>query len=201
MGAFSQSTSVLPRELLLEGARLFDVSMWCLGRDVLCPEGNLLVRRGLARHARPEGVEGQSAYAVDLPGGGRLVMWGFGVLCECGQAVFVPREGFAPRLLDAAPSMTVFCARELGPWREPVTEEEQREARAVLVALAGWLAGHEEWVARELGPTWRRGCLEARRKAPPVPADALASAWWRLGSRIRALNCGFNACTAPVSGA
>jgi hypothetical protein len=195
------SVSLLPRELLVEGERLFDVSMWCLGKDVLCPEGNLLVRRGLVRRARPEGVEGQSAYAADLPGSERLVMWGFGVLCECGQAVFVPRDGFLPRLLDAAPARPAFRAEELGPWREPVTEEEQRGARAVLVSLAEWLAGHEEWVAREVGHTWRRGCLEARRKASPVAAEALASAWRQLGVRIRALDCGFNACTAPVAGA
>jgi hypothetical protein len=197
----SDFASVLPRELLREGERLFDVSMWCLGRDVLCPEGNLLARRGLVRQVRPEGMEGQSAYTVDLSGGGRLVMWGFGVLCECGEAVFVPRDGFAPRLLEAAPARPAFRVQDLGPWREPTTGAEQQGAREVLVSMADWLARHEEWVAREMGPGWRHTCLEARRKASPVPADALASAWWRLGSRIRSLDSGFNACTAPVSGA
>lgn len=193
--------TVLPRELRRDGERLFDVSMWCLGRDVLCPEGNLLARRGLIRHARPEGVEGQSAYTVALPGGGRLALWGFGVLCGCGQEVFVPRDGFTPRLLDRAPARLPFQAGELGAGREPVTAEEQRAARAALVLLAEWLAGHEEWVAGELGPGWRRTCLEARRKAPPVLADALAAAWRRLGLSIRSLDSGFDTCTAPASGA
>ena len=194
------TTTVLPCELRRDGERLFDVSMWCLGRDVLCPEGNLLARRGLVRHARPEGAEGQSAYTVDVPGGGRLALWRFGVLCECGAAVFIPRDGFAPRILEVAPARPPFRAQDLGPWREPATAEERRAARAGLVSLAGWLAGHEEWVVRELGPGWRRECLEARRKASPVPADALATAWRRLGSRIRSLDSGFNACSAPVSG-
>ncbi|MFP2924657.1 hypothetical protein ACLESO_05455 [Pyxidicoccus sp. 3LG] len=194
------SSTVLPCEMLRDGARLFDVSMWCLGRDVLCPEGNLLARRGLVRHERPEGVEGQSAYTVDLPGGGRLVMWGFGVLCECGEAVFVPRDGFKPRLLDAAPAGPVFRAQDLGPWREPATSEERRTVRAGLVVLAGWLAGHEEWVADALGSTWRRRCLEVRGKASPVAPDALATAWRRLASRIRSLDSGFTACSTPSFG-
>ncbi|HZI15499.1 MAG TPA: hypothetical protein VE153_34325, partial [Myxococcus sp.] len=143
----SGNATVLPCELLRDGERLFDVSMWCLGRDVLCPEGNLLVRRGLTRHARPEGVEGQSAYTVALPDGGRLALWGFGVLCGCGQQVFVPRDGFTPRLLDTSLSSLPFQAAGLGPWHAPVTGDERRAARAALAELAEWLAGHEEWVA------------------------------------------------------
>ncbi|MCP3142569.1 hypothetical protein [Pyxidicoccus xibeiensis] len=192
---------MLPCELLRDGARLFDVSMWCLGRDVLCPEGNLLARRGLVRHVRPEGVEGQSAYTVDLPGGGRLVMWGFGVLCECGEAVFVPRDGFTPRLLDAAPAQPVFRAQDLGSWREPATAPERRAAREGLATLAGWLAGYEAWVVEEVGLEWRRTCVEVRRKASPVAPDTLSSAWRRLASRVRSLDSGFNVCAAPGTGA
>ena len=192
---------LLPADLCREGARLFDVSMWCLGQDVRCPEGDLLLRRGLTRHARPQGVEGQSAYAVDVPGVGHLVLWGFGVLCACGEAVFVARDGFSPRLLDAAPRGPAFQVRDLGPWRIPTTAQQNRDALVALASVAEWLAGHEEWVGRELGSGWRRTCLEARGKASPVPADALATAWRRLGSRICSLDSGLNDCGAPVSGA
>ncbi|MCP3101349.1 hypothetical protein LZ198_20965 [Myxococcus sp. K15C18031901] len=192
---------LLPADVLREGDRLFDATLWCLGQDVLCPEGNLLLRRGLVRHARPAGVEGQSAYSVVLPGGGRLFLWGFGALCECGEAVFVPRDGFSPRWLECAPAGPAYRACELGTGRPPATEVERREVRRRLAELAAWLAGHEEWVAREVGPDWRRACLESRRRAPLVAAEALAEAWSRLGSRIRSIDSGFNACVAPGSGA
>ncbi|WP_002639203.1 hypothetical protein [Myxococcus hansupus] len=194
-------STVIPCELQREGDRLFDLSMWCLGRDVLCPEGNLLVRRGLVRHARPEGVEGQSPYTVDLPEGRRLSLWGFGALCECGEAVFVPRSGFMPVLLDTAPGALPFRAEDLSPPRIPTTGRERRALRAGLVSLAGWLASHEEWVSQEMGASWRRTCFAARRKAPPVAADALAVSWRRFASRLRSLDAGFTVCTAPVSGA
>ncbi|AEI66386.1 hypothetical protein [Corallococcus macrosporus] len=200
MSGHAMST-VIPCELRRDGDRLFDVSMWCLGRDVLCPEGNLLVRRGLVRHARPEGAEGQSPYTVDLPDGGRLALWGFGALCECGEAIFVPRAGFSPVLLDGVPGRLPFRAEALGPSRPPTTGHERRALRAGLASLAGWLAEHEDWVAAAVGPAWRRECFEARRKAPPVAADGLASAWRRFASRLRSLDSGFNVCTAPVAGA
>ncbi|WP_426751273.1 hypothetical protein [Myxococcus sp. Y35] len=200
MSGHAMST-VIPCELQRDGDRLFDVSMWCLGRDVLCPEGNLLVRRGLVRHARPEGAEGQSPYTMDLPEGGRLTLWGFGALCECGEAVFVPRAGFAPVLLDSVPDTLPFRAEDLGPVRLVSTGPQRRALRAGLVTLASWLAEHEEWVAQELGPSWRRECFAARRKAPPVAAEGLAAAWRRFASRLRSLDAGFNICTAPVSGA
>jgi hypothetical protein len=123
------------------------------------------------------------------------------VLCECGAAVYVPRDGFLPRLLKVSPSRLPFLARDLGPWREPTSPEQNRDVRVALASVASWLASHEDWVVRELGPGWRRECLEARRKASPIPADALAEAWRRLGSRIRSLESGLNACVAPVSGA
>ncbi|MCE9667215.1 hypothetical protein LY474_05245 [Myxococcus stipitatus] len=192
---------LLPADALRDGARLFDTTLWCLGQDVLCPEGNLLLRRGLARHARPAGVEGQSAYSVALPEGGRLFLWGFGALCECGEAVFVPRDGFTPRWLERAPAGPAYRACDLGSGRAPVTDVERREVRRGLAGLSAWLAGHEEWVAREVGPDWRRACLRERRRAPPVPAEALGEAWARLGSRIRSLDSAFNACVAPGSGA
>ncbi len=197
----SSLSTVIPRELQRDGERLFDISMWCLGRDVLCPEGNLLIRRGLVRHPRPENVEGQSPYLVALPEGGRLTLWGFGALCECGEAVFIPRAGFVPVLLDAVPDKLPYRAEGLGPVRPVSSGPERRASRAALVSLASWLAAHEEWVARELGPSWRRECFAARRKAPLVAMEGLAAAWRRFASRLCSLDSGFNVRTAPETGA
>ncbi|RKH08533.1 hypothetical protein D7X74_31380, partial [Corallococcus sp. CA047B] len=58
------AAAVLPCDVRRDGDRLFDVAMWCLGQDVRCPDGNVLLRHGLVREPRPEGVEGQSAYPV-----------------------------------------------------------------------------------------------------------------------------------------
>jgi hypothetical protein len=193
--------SLLPCDVRRDGDRLFDVSMWCLGQDVRCPDGNVLLRHGLVRTARPPGLEGQSAYQGLLPDGGRLSLWGFGALCDaCGAAIFVPRDGFVPRWVDDACG-TAFRVEDVGVRRDVATGPERRAARAGLAMLADWLADYEAWVARDVGLSWRRECLAARRKASPVAAEDLSTAWRRLAARVRATDASVQQHVAPRFGA
>jgi hypothetical protein len=195
--------AVLPGALRCDAERLFDITMWCLGKDVTCPEGNLLLRRGLSRTRRPEDQKGCSAYGCGLPGGGTLTMWGFGMLIqEKGAALFIARDGFCPRWVEpAGVRWPVFLAEGLGPLREPLRFDEQRAARRAVVMVAEWLAAYEEWVLAEAGVDWRRGCLVSRRKASPVRAEELPGAWWRMATRARALEFAVNDLNAPQAGA
>jgi hypothetical protein len=194
---------VLPNDLRREGERLFDLSMWCLGRDVT-HAGNLLLRRGFTREGIPVGQQGTSAYSGALPGGGTLTLWGFGALCRVrGESIYVPRDGFAPVLVDEG-RMTwpVFHSAGLGVPREPRTPLERSAARAAVASLAGWLAGYEEWVVELVGAGWRHECLAMRRKAPAVPVELLAAAWRRLAGRVETLERSVvDESFAPVAGA
>ncbi|QAT86413.1 hypothetical protein EJ065_4871 [Corallococcus coralloides] len=195
------AASLLPCDVRRDGDRLFDVAMWCLGQDVRCPDGNVLLRHGLVREARPPGVEGQSAYQGRLLDGGRLTLWGFGALCEsCGGAIFVPRDGFVPRWVEDARG-PAFRVEDVGVRRDVATGSERRAARAGLARLADWLAEYEAWVARDVGLAWRRECLAARRKASPIPAEELSTAWRRLAVRVRATDAAVQHHAAPMSGA
>jgi hypothetical protein len=189
----SSLSMVLPQDVRRDGERLFDVAMWCLGRDI-GREDNLLLRLGFTRERKPEGQPGTSAYSGVLPEGGAFTLWGFGVLCHvCGEAIYVPREGFTPRLVDAARLVApVFQAEGLGPLRPPATASECEAARLAVVALARGLAGYEAWVQEAVGLEWRHTCLAARRKASPVPAEALPVAWRRLAARIASLETVLN---------
>ncbi|HEX8434845.1 hypothetical protein [Archangium sp.] len=202
MGSFLPQA--LPLDMRREGERLFDVSMWCIGRDV-SHEGNLLLRRGLTRERIPAGQQGTSAYSGVLPGEGAFTLWGFGALCRvCGEAVYVPRDGFSPALVDEARvAWPVFQASGLGgALHEPTAPCEHHAARVAVVALASWLAGYEEWVVETMGSGWRHECLAARRKASPVPVETLAAAWRRLAERVVALEQPVvDEASAPVFGA
>lgn len=195
---------VLPLELRRDAERLFDVTLWCLGRDVNHPGGNLLLRRGLGRERPPPELRAHSVYTAMLPGGGGLKLWGFGVLCEGREgAISIARDGFTPRLVDkAAVRWPVFQAEHLhAASREPFTCEERRSCRAAVVMLAQWLALYEEWVTEHLGSEWRQACLAERRKASPVRASELADAWWRIATCTRAMEFVVNEEFAPAAGA
>jgi hypothetical protein len=190
-------------DLRRDAERLFDVTMWCLGRDVNHPEGNLLLRRGLSRERPPQGQQANSVYTAWLPAGGVLKLWGFGVLCDgCDGAVYIARDGFTPRMVDReAVRWPVFDAEGLRASREPLSFEERRACRGAVVTLAEWLARYEGWVVDHLGPSWRFACLAERRKAPPVNAEELAAAWWRISTRARSLGFVVNDAIALVAGA
>jgi hypothetical protein len=194
----------LPLELRRDAERLFDLSMWCLGRDLKHPEGNLLLRFGLTRERPPEGHGGQSVYTATLAGGGSLKLWGFGALCEGGDtAVYIARAGFTPRLAEVAcMEWPIFDAERLHAAHEPVTFQEQRACRAGVAVLAEWLARYEQWVADGVGVSWRSLCFSERRKASPSRPEQLAAAWWRIATQARACDFTMNdEIAAPSAGA
>ncbi len=182
------SLQVLPQDVRREGERLFDLSMWCLGRDVLHPD-NLLLRRGLTRARLPAGQQGTSAYGSSLEGGEALTLWGFGVVCRSAAGcVYVPRSGFTPALVEAERvERPLFSVADLGVPRLPGTREECRAARAAVRGLARWLAAYEEWVEQLMGPTWRQECAAAPRRPLTLPTEGLAEAWRRFAARVEAL--------------
>ncbi|RKG73941.1 hypothetical protein D7V88_35645, partial [Corallococcus terminator] len=96
---------------------------------------------------------------------------------------------------------TAFRAEDVGVRREAATGPERRAVRAGLAMLADWLADYEAWVARDVGLSWRRECLSARRKASPVAAEELSNAWRRMAVRVRATDAGVQHRTAPIFGA
>lgn len=161
-------------------AGLFDQQLWCWGRDISRPEGNVLLEIGMCRHRSPESRL-TSLYKATLEGDAEVWLWGFGLLYgEPGLGcVFLRRYGFDPMLMNRPPEILVHRADDLGPLVRPLGA--RRTAAETLVrGAAKWIAGYEHWVAETLGIDYRRAVLEARGESPAVPAQAMASSWERL---------------------
>ena len=62
-----------------KGRELLHRQCWNWGRDIVRPEGNLLLEAGFVKWRPPEGETGLTCYTLALPGGDSLMLWGFGV--------------------------------------------------------------------------------------------------------------------------
>ncbi len=171
-------------------AALLDQQLWCWGRDVVHPQGNVLLRLGMC-HYRPmlPGRACSPSYTGELSSGGQITLWGFGVfLGKLGQGgVYIHRFGFTPLYTSQHQIVGVGSSEELPPLTPPASAEEWQRVRGLVVELASWIAHYEHWAVENLGLEYRRRCLAQRGQPPVVPAEKMASAWEQLAQRCRKL--------------
>lgn len=168
-------------------AAFFDQQMWCLGRDIARPAGNLLLDLGLCRYRPAKPDAGSTLYTAPVPPGGSVFVWGFGAMYaepEWG-GVFVRRYDFSPRLTDRVAALGVHAPADLGRLVSPATPRDLARVRRLLPALVGWFAKYEHWVAENHGAAYRAGCLAASAKAAVVPATRMADEWERAEKKCR----------------
>lgn len=133
-----------------------DRQMWCWGRDIRRPEGNLLVTLGCRRC--PSEPTGRSEYACAC-GAGVVRLWGFGVMLvpDGGDALALRRNDPEPLLIDARTGRAGHFDRDglAGACRRAGPSDRDLLAR-LLPPLARWIAGYEAQVHAHCGERWRR---------------------------------------------
>lgn len=172
-------------DLRRRAVALLDQQLWCWGRDVARPEGNVLLGLGMCRYRSAEPGPDRTAYTGRVAGDGVVWLWGFGLLyClpELG-GVFLRRNGFEPLLLDRPPERPVHRPEHVGPFARPVTARQRATAGTLVRAAADWIAGYEHWIAETFGTAYREAALAARDRAPAVPARDMAKAWEHLAKK------------------
>lgn len=164
-------------------ADLLDQQLWCWGRDVARPEGNVLLEIGMSRFRSPE-PHCASMYKATLEGDAEVRLWGFGLLySEPGVGdVFLRRFGRDPMLAERPPEAPVHSAKDIGPLVSPAGAR-RASAAALVRGAAKWIARYEHWVAESLGIDYRQGALAARDRPPAVPAEGMAAGWERVAQK------------------
>jgi len=175
-------------KLARRGAPLLNQQCWCWGCDVRRPEGNLLLAHGFNRERVPPGKLGSSAYTLRLDRA-VVVLWGFGLFW--GQAsldgLFLPRQGFLPRLLDdAEPPRHVWDLAQLDAATIPDSQATWAHACRLLGNALQWVAGYEEWVGHTCGFAYRDACVSGWRKQS-LPAADMPAHWRSLATGCRQL--------------
>jgi hypothetical protein len=163
---------------------LFDQQLWCLGRDIQHPQGNILLELGLCQYREPgQPVNGCTMYSGPLDDEATLTLWGFGVLIVMPEspAVFIRRYDFQPKFCNP-PTCPIHDMDRLGSLANPVNSADVLLLRDRLPRLCEWFARYEHWIAETHGIMYRANVLAARAaKRPPVEtATNQAAAWARL---------------------
>ncbi len=168
-----------------KGQELLHRQCWNWGRDIVRPEGNLLLEAGFLKQRPPKGETGSSCYTLALPHGDSLMLWGFGLLYGTPQkgGVYLNRYRFR----------TVWLPSEKiqGPiWKPGMIPTEQappslRIPVDLTVAAIRRVADYEEWILAHCGPEYRHAVLrEWNRPSGQLPPEALPQAWRTLADAI-----------------
>jgi len=170
---------VSPATLLRDYTDALAQQMFYWGRDVVHPEGNLLVAHGFERR-KSEGLEGTSCYrkAVD---GGSIELHG---ACagwypdrEGGPAFLYIRSRRRCYLYDGGEPPAPGFYRDALLRSAPVRDRLDLSQRF----LDWWLA-YEDWIARITEPGYRENCYRHFAKLPKSPLwlpPAEGLAWLR----------------------
>ncbi len=169
------------------GTTLLDQQLWCLGRDIVRSEGNLLIQYGLNKSSPPAGERGRSSYH-ELSGGTSLVLWGWGVFvgAEVLGGLILKRYAFQPLFAHSyRPPLHVWHWDDLQGYERPAGSDDEVRAAQLMQRFADWVIGYETWVQREFGVSYRAASLAGWRRKGIEPESMLGS--WnvlRQGLRI-----------------
>lgn len=158
--------------------------LWCWGRDVEFPDGNLLMQFGFERHRYRGSDDRSTCYRLDREEH-HVCMWGFGMFFgrrDLG-GLYLGRFDFRPGWAPVESlSLAIHRSSELPAFARPRGRAQWQQAHQLWESLMQWIAGYERWVRSTAGIAYRRECVDTWLR-PFVRADRIAPAWRFLGRR------------------
>jgi hypothetical protein len=183
-----------------DAARLLDQQLWCWGRDISHPEGNLLLRLGMCRYRPAFATRDGTLYTARVGDSATIHLWGFGIYFVDAEhgGLFLRRGSFRPRMGSRPDALGLHTAEQVEASTRPLPASASRSARKLIEGFARWVAQYEHWIAETLGVTYRRDCLTGWDKKPVCEAKAMASRWEEVGRKaIRLLQPPLEGPTGP----
>lgn len=165
--------------------RLLHQQCWNWGRDIVRPEGNLLLEAGFERQRPPERVIGSTHYKLVLQGGGSWMLWGFGFFYGNPQlgGIYVNRYRFKPHWMNLEDVEGPIWKPDMVP---PAVSPPSTSVPWELVAEAALrIADYEDWAIERCGVEYRNDVFEQWRDSRKgIAPEQLPAAWRALALRI-----------------
>ncbi len=173
----------LPAPVRKLGAALVDVQMWCFGRDVLSPHGNLLLAYGFRKHPSPD-ARFHSTY--QHANGWQLWSWGLWI-SQTGGSLYLPRRRFELFYMPCAAQPLIWQPEDLSKLQAPRAADELAHALTLYKALCEAIIAYERWVQRQFGAAYRQQTIEqhpAYRHYQHLNAESLICQWQSISSGV-----------------
>lgn len=174
----------LPRPIRTFGGKLMEQQLWCWGRDIEYPDGNLLMRFGIERRRDPTPAKRSTCYRLDRDDL-HVCLWGFGMFFgrrDLG-GLYLDRFEFCPKWAPVESlSLSIHWPDELPVFARPRGRDQWQRARKLWKAMLIWIADYETSVRQGAGIEYRRECVEDWLR-PIVSAQHIPAAWRFLSRR------------------
>ncbi|MEM9644070.1 MAG: hypothetical protein AAF989_03670 [Planctomycetota bacterium] len=160
------------------GVRLMSQQVWCWGRDVEYPGGNLLLRFGFKRHRDNDTSDRSTCYRLDQDDL-HICLWGFGMFFGSRElgGLYLDRFDFRPVWAPVESlSLAIHFPDQLPVFARPRGEMQWQRARKLWKSSLRWIADYESWVRKDAGLPYRRECVDSWLR-PFVRAERKAAAW------------------------
>ena len=152
--------------------------VWCWGRDVECPDGNLLMQFGFERHRDNETIERSTCYRMDKDNL-HVCLWGFGMFFGSRElgGLYLDRFEFCPGWAPVESlALEIHWPDELPLFARPRGASQWLRARKLWKLSLRWIADYESWVRKNFDANYRRQCVGSWLR-PFVRAEKQAAAW------------------------
>ena len=168
----------MPRTVRRFGGKLMEQQVWCWGRDVEHPDGNLLIDFGFDRYRDRDTDDRSTCYRLERDQL-HVSLWGFGMFFgnrELG-GLYLDRFDFCPKWAPVESlSLAIHWPDELPAFARPQGRLQWNCARKLWKASLLWIANYEAWIRSTVGLSYRRDCV-AMWLRPFVRAEKISAAW------------------------
>lgn len=169
---------------------LLHQQLWLFGRDIMCPQGNLLYKYQFT-HKKSD-VRGSSMYTWQ-DAGKQLILWGWGIWFNQQEvgSIFVNRYRAKPKFTTTPLLKTIHKPVDLPQLTYRVNSKATAEkVRHLWQELLVWLAMYEAWISEAYGDDWRKSQLKQFNHAITNPSDAnmITQQWHQLAHESKTLS-------------
>ena len=167
------------------GHELLHRQCWNWGRDIIRPEGNLLLKAGFSKHPTPDKEKGSSYYSLEMSNGDRLMLWGFGLLyvTPVKGCVYLNRYEFEPIWFPKKAIREPIWTPSMMPVKQ--SPPSLTIPIEIVIAAIRYIAGYEEWVLSVCGLEYRLNVLqEWEQPTELLPPQDLPQSWLSLADSM-----------------